>query len=77
MKKSLSIRLAMEIPERQRDILAMIADGITTQGIGLALKLSPKTVEYHRRLLMLRTGLYDYANLTKLAMRLGLTAIDV
>jgi DNA-binding NarL/FixJ family response regulator len=75
--KSLTIRLACDLKERQRRVLQLMSDGHTTIGISLKLRLSPKTVEFHRRALMERTGLNDTARLTKLAIRLGLTEIDV
>ena len=37
-----------QLTERQREILQLIAEGQTTKAIALILKLSPKTVEYHR-----------------------------
>jgi DNA-binding NarL/FixJ family response regulator len=66
------IRTPSDLPTRQQQILRMIAEGETTIGIALELGLSPKTVEYHRLMLERRTGIYDIAGLTKLAIRLGM-----
>lgn len=76
-KQSESIRLACYLPKRQRQVLEMLADGETTNEIAANLKISPKTVEKHRMELMRRTNLWSYPELTKLAIRLGLSTINV
>ena len=60
------------LTERQREILQLIAEGETTKAIALLLKLSPKTVEYHRAELMSRLGIYDVPGLVRFAMQVGL-----
>jgi DNA-binding NarL/FixJ family response regulator len=59
---------------RQREILQLIAEGETTKGIALVLKLSPKTVEYHRMQLMQRLNIFDIPGLVRLAVRTGLVS---
>jgi DNA-binding NarL/FixJ family response regulator len=59
---------------RQRQILALIAEGRSTRGIGELLHISPKTVETHRAELMRRLGIHDVAGLTRLALREGLVS---
>ena len=60
------------LTSRQREILQMLAEGQTTKGIALVLKISDKTVEYHRAKLMARLEIYDLAGLTRFALRNGL-----
>lgn len=57
---------------RQREVLQLIAEGRTTQEIGLALGVSPKTVETHRAQLMERLGIHDVAGLVRFAIKVGL-----
>lgn len=76
-EKSQKIRIACDLPKRQREVLRLIAEGYTSKAIGITLDSSPKTIEYHRAELMKRIGLGDVAHMTKLALRLGLTEIDV
>jgi DNA-binding NarL/FixJ family response regulator len=57
---------------RQREILQLIAEGQTTKAIALTLKLSPKTVEYHRTKLMQTLHIFDVPGLVRFAMRTGL-----
>jgi DNA-binding NarL/FixJ family response regulator len=58
-----------ELTERQREILQLIAEGQTTKAIALILKLSPKTVEYHRSKLMERLRIFDVPGLVRFALQ--------
>ena len=62
------------LTERQREILQLIAEGETTKGIALLLKISCKTVEYHRAQLMERLNIFDLAGLVRFALRTGVIA---
>lgn len=62
------------LSERQREILQLIAEGQTTKAIALVLKLSPKTVEYHRSKLMEHLKIYDVPGLVRFALQSGLIA---
>jgi DNA-binding NarL/FixJ family response regulator len=57
---------------RQREVLQLIAEGRNTKGIGDILKVSPKTVEYHRMKLMAGLDLHDIPGLVRFALRVGL-----
>ncbi|MBN1295763.1 response regulator transcription factor [bacterium] len=61
---------------REREVLQMIAEGIKTRDIALSLIVSEKTVETHRRNIMEKLDLRSVAELTKYAVRHGLTDID-
>jgi len=63
-----------ELSERQRDILQLIAESYTTKAIALELKLSPKTVEYHRMHLMKRLNIFDIPALVRFAVKTGLVS---
>jgi DNA-binding NarL/FixJ family response regulator len=60
---------------RQREIIAMIADGYSVKEAALRLKLSHKTVETHRRAIMTKLGLRNTADITRYALREGLTSL--
>jgi DNA-binding NarL/FixJ family response regulator len=64
------------LTERQREILQLIAEGQTTKGIALTLKLSPKTVEYHRMQLMQSLKIFDVPGLVRFALRERLISAD-
>jgi DNA-binding NarL/FixJ family response regulator len=57
---------------RQREILQLIAEGQTTKAIALILKISAKTVEYHRAKLMQTLNIFDIPGLVRFALRAGL-----
>jgi DNA-binding NarL/FixJ family response regulator len=58
-----------QLTGRQREILQLIAEGQTTKSIALILKVSPKTVEYHRAKLMERLNIFDIPGLVRFALR--------
>ncbi len=60
------------LSERQRDVLQLIAEGRSTKEIASDLKLSVKTVEWHRSVLMERLDIHDVAGLVRFAIRVGL-----
>lgn len=61
-----------QLTSRQREILQLIAEGQNTKGIAELLKVSPKTVEYHRMKLMHGLNVHDIPGLVRFALRLGL-----
>jgi len=61
-----------QLTSRQREILQLIAEGQNTKQIANILKVSPKTVEYHRIKLMAGLNLHDIPGLVRYAMRAGL-----
>jgi DNA-binding NarL/FixJ family response regulator len=61
---------------REREILQLIAEGLTSKEIALRLNLSTRTVENHRRQLMDKLGLRSIAALTKYAIAEGLTDLN-
>jgi len=61
---------------REREVLQLVAEGKNTKQIARDLSRSPKTVEMHRRHLMQKLNLYSISELTKYAIRKGLTSLD-
>ncbi|MEE4301304.1 MAG: response regulator transcription factor [Pseudomonadales bacterium] len=57
---------------RQREILQLIAEGLTTREIAERLHLAAKTVETHRTNLMKQLDLHDVVSLVRFAIRNGL-----
>jgi len=60
---------------REREVLQLIAEGRATKQIAYDLNVSVKTVETHRRNLMEKLRLDNVADLTKYAIRTGLTTV--
>jgi two-component system response regulator NreC len=60
------------LTDREREILGLIAQGLTTNGIAAALFLSPHTVQSHRDHIMAKLGLHSKAALIKYAIERGI-----
>jgi DNA-binding NarL/FixJ family response regulator len=61
---------------REREVLQLITEGKSTKEVGLLLHISIKTVETHRQQIMKKLHLRTVAELTKYAIREGLTTLD-
>jgi DNA-binding NarL/FixJ family response regulator len=61
---------------REREVLQLIAEGKSTKEIATRLHVSVNTVDTHRRRIMEKLGLYSVAELTKYAVREGLTSLE-
>jgi DNA-binding NarL/FixJ family response regulator len=59
---------------REREVLQLIVEGKTNNTIAETLKVSIKTVESHRHTIMLKLDIKSIAELTKFAIREGLTS---
>jgi DNA-binding NarL/FixJ family response regulator len=57
---------------RQREVLQLIAEGLSTKEIAAKLNLGVKTVETHRAELMQRLGIHGVAGLVRYAIRMGI-----
>lgn len=68
-------RLMHGLGRREREVLAMIAEGRRSRQIAARLGISPATVESHRRNIMRKLNLHSVAELTKFALRAGLTSL--
>ncbi|MEO8410072.1 MAG: response regulator transcription factor [Propionivibrio sp.] len=60
--------------QREREVLQLLADGHTSPEIGELLHIATSTVEVHRRNIMRKLELHSVAELTKYAIRVGLTS---
>ena len=61
---------------REREVLQLLAEGHSTKEVAIRLHVSVKTVETHRRHIMERLNVRSVAELTKLAVREGLTSLE-
>ncbi len=67
---------APELSDRDREVLQLVAEGWATKQIAGRLAISVKTVEAHRSQIMKKLGLHSLAEITKYAIREGLTSLD-
>jgi DNA-binding NarL/FixJ family response regulator len=61
---------------REREVLQLMAEGKSTAQIAELLHISVKTVETHRQQIMHKLGMRSVAELTKYAIREGLTSLE-
>ena len=62
------------LTRREREVLQLIAEGLSTKEIAARLGVSPKTAGSHRAGLMEKVGIHKSAGLVRLAIREGLVA---
>jgi DNA-binding NarL/FixJ family response regulator len=60
---------------REREVLQLMAEGHSTKNIAEKLYLSAKTIEAHRAQIMRKLNIHNVAELTKYAIREGLTSL--
>src|SRR5207244_1474874 len=60
------------LTSRQKEVLQLTAEGLTSKEVAQRLNLSYRTVEAHRAQVMERLGVHDLAGLVRFAVRVGL-----
>jgi DNA-binding NarL/FixJ family response regulator len=63
------------LSSREREVLQLIAEGKSNKEVAFTLNISPKTVETHRRQIMQKLKLSNLAELTKYAIREGISSL--
>ena len=59
------------LSRRQREVLSLVAEGLSTKEIARRLGISGKTVETHRTQLMTRLDIHEVAGLVRYAIKAG------
>jgi len=63
-----------QLTEREREVLKLVAEGRSSREIAAALYVTTKTIVWHRQSIMTKLHLRSVAELTKYAVRMGLTS---
>ncbi len=66
------VEKAAALTPRQREVLQLVAEGRSAKEIADILKVSPRTVEFHKFRMMEILGLHSIAELTQYAIRHGI-----
>ena len=61
---------------RERQVLQLLAEGTSTKEMAAQLRVSVKTVETHRKQIMDKLDIHSVAELTKYAIREGITPLE-
>ncbi len=64
------------LTNREREVLQMASEGLTTSDIAKRLSISPRTVELHRGKMMNKLGLHNQTELIRYALKRGILPID-
>jgi len=64
-----------ELTTREKEVLQLLAEGNTSKQIAITLSISIKTVENHRSQISQKLDIHSIAELTKYAIRNGLTSL--
>ncbi len=65
-----------QLTAREREVLQFVAEGKSTKQIAGLMQVSVKTVETYRQKIMRKLGTHSVADLTKYALREGLTSLE-
>ncbi|WP_338358604.1 response regulator transcription factor [Yeosuana marina] len=65
-----------QLSTREREVLQLIAEGNSSKEIGELLFLSSKTVDVHRTNIMHKLNLFTLQDLTKYAVKNGISSLD-
>jgi DNA-binding NarL/FixJ family response regulator len=75
-ERTAGVSCGVILGSREREVLQLVAEGKTSVEIALLLYIAPKTVETHRHNIMRKLDIHSVAELTKYAIREGLTAVE-
>ena len=65
-----------KLTDREREVLQMLAEGRTIKQIAIELHVSNKAIEASRRKIMKKLDINNLPELTKYAIREGLTSLE-
>lgn len=64
------------LSEREKEVLQLLSEGKSTKDIASTLFISNKTVESHRKNIMEKLQIFNLPELTKFAIKAGLTSLN-
>jgi DNA-binding NarL/FixJ family response regulator len=76
LKANDKTKTQIKLTSRDRHIIQLIAEGKSIKEISRIIKISTKTADANRRAIMNKLNIYNTAELTKYAIREGLTSLD-
>ncbi len=76
VSQEISAAISSPLSVKEREVLQLLAEGRSTKEISNLLYISMKTVEKHRQHITEKLGIYSVAELTKYAIREGMTSLD-
>lgn len=72
IRKSSHTKKLVDLTPRQREVLQLVAEGHSAREIGSLLKISPRTVEFHKYTIMEKLNTHSQAELIQYAIKHGI-----
>jgi DNA-binding NarL/FixJ family response regulator len=69
-------RRSSALSDREKEVLQLVAEGKSSKEIAAQLHVTVKTIEWHRKSIMDKLSIRSIAELTKYAVRQGLTTLE-
>lgn len=66
----------MVLAPREKDVLTLLAHGLSSKQIAHEMKLAPKTIDHYRTALMSKLDIHEVAGLTRYAVSMGMVNVD-
>ena len=73
--KGIEFRVELDLSDREKEILQLLAEGLSNKEMANQLKVSLNTVQVHRKNLMQKLGIHRQAELVRYALKEGITAL--
>ncbi len=70
--KNTGLKKTQSLTEREREILTLIAEGLSTKGVAEKLFIAVRTVETHRKSIMEKLAVHNVAGMVRIAVQEGL-----
>ena len=67
-----AVRIVFSLTERERQVLALVAEGKSTKETAASLGISYKTADSHRSRILEKLGVHETASMVRYAIRAGL-----
>ena len=61
---------------REKEIVKLISEGLSSREIADSLNVSPRTIEAHRANIYRKLGMHNLADLIKYAIKMGLSGVE-
>ncbi len=71
-----NLPISRKLSKKEREVLQLVAEGQKTKNIAQKLDVSIKTVETHRRNIMIKLNIFSIAGLTKFAIKEGIVTLE-
>jgi DNA-binding CsgD family transcriptional regulator len=73
---NLEVSREPKLTKREREVLTLLAEGLSSKEIAKKFNIDSKTVDVHRAIIRKKLGIFNLPGLVKYALRIGLVTLD-